>query len=109
MENKDRKVDYIPEEWMLIKLNELDSYKVFAIIRGQWRVNSGIEKVVEDDETYYFYGFSGSVYKCYKKRYGLRDPYSVKTFQQILRLGNSKLSTMKPDDWESIKKLIINT
>ena len=74
--------EYTPDNWVVLKIKEgkLDSgfYKVLAGWSGgyldgdSWRMNSGITRV-EDHETYYsFYGYSGSVYKVWKDRYGLR-------------------------------------
>ena len=74
--------EYLPDNWVVLKIKEgkLDSgfYKVLAGWSGgyttgdSWRMNSGITRV-EDHETYYsFYGYSGSVYKVWKDRYGLR-------------------------------------
>lgn len=63
-----------PDKWVIIKIN--DYYKVFATWLGgyldgsMWRINSGISKIEEDETFYYFHGYSGSIYKCYKKAYG---------------------------------------
>jgi hypothetical protein len=35
-----------------------------------WRLNSGVVSVTEDDKKYYFAGHSGSVYECWKDAYG---------------------------------------
>lgn len=63
---------YTPEAWVVVQLSP-DLHKVFAGWRGgfatgdSWKLNSGIEKTEETDDAYLFHGFSGSVYKCYKK------------------------------------------
>lgn len=63
-----------PDKWLVIKIDS--TYKVFATWYGgyldgdAWRLNSGITKVEQDDDFYYFHGYSGSIYKCGKKRYG---------------------------------------
>ncbi len=62
---------YTPTGWKLFK-NEGDYY-VFGSWIGtglygdSWRRNSGIVKVEEDDNYYYFYGYTGSCYKCHKE------------------------------------------
>ena len=72
--------EYLPDNWVVLKINHQGetTYKVLAGWSGgyldgdSWRMNSGITRV-EDHETYYsFYGYSGSVYKVWKDRYGLR-------------------------------------
>ena len=73
---------YEPEEWVLVQIAE-DSVKVFGSWRGgyvsgdNWRMNSGIENVKEEDDYYLFEGYSGSVYVCWKKNYGIRSPYNL--------------------------------
>ena len=65
---------YKPDNWVIIEITVDDEtyYKVLAGWSGgyldgdSWRMNSGIVSVEEDDEYYYFKGFSGSVYKCRK-------------------------------------------
>ncbi len=74
--------EYTPDNWVILNLKagKLDSgfYKVLAGWSGgyldgdSWRMNSGITKVEQDDNCYYFYGESGSCYKCHKDSYGLR-------------------------------------
>lgn len=66
-----------PDKWIILKIGtENPIYKVFATWYGgylgndSWKINSGINKVEEDDSFYYFYGYSGSCYKCHKKTYG---------------------------------------
>ena len=78
------RVSETPEYWVVIRISTEDNidipyYKVFGGWRGgyldgdRWKLNSGITKVEEDDDYYYFSGFSGSCYKCHKKGYGLKD------------------------------------
>ena len=73
---------YSPDNWVILKLKagKLDSgiYKVLGGWSGgyldgdSWRMNSGITEVKEDENYYYFYGYSGSCYRCGKQSYGLR-------------------------------------
>ena len=72
--------DYSPDRWAIIKLTPKDGtpphYRVFgtwggSYLGGQsWKMNSGIEKVEEDERYFYFHGSSGSVYCCHKESYG---------------------------------------
>ena len=64
-----------PEKWVVLKLG--DNYKVLATWYGgyfdgdSWKLNSGITEVSEDDDYFYFHGYSGSIYKCHKEDYGM--------------------------------------
>lgn len=68
-----------PDKWMIVKIvndkNE-SHYRVFASWYGgylgsdSWQMNSGISKVTEDDNYYFFEGVSGSLYTCRKGNYG---------------------------------------
>ena len=72
--------DYVPDRWMLVKITTADGeviYKVFATWYGgylgsdSWKLNSGIVKASEEENSYLFYGSSGSIYECYKNAYGI--------------------------------------
>lgn len=74
--------EYTPDHWVLIKLPEDRGYKVLGGWSGgylygdSWRLNSGIKSTEEHDDYYLFYGYSGSVYKCFKNREGARHAIS---------------------------------
>jgi hypothetical protein len=62
-----------PDRWCVIKISGITPhYRVFASFNGgfldgdSWKVNSGIVGVKEDEDWYFFYGHSGSCYKCNK-------------------------------------------
>lgn len=61
--------EYYPDNWVVLKINET-LYKVLAGWSGgylygdSWRINSGITKVEKVDDTWGFYGETGSVYWC---------------------------------------------
>jgi len=67
-----------PDKWLIIKITGEESplYKVFATWVGgyldgdSWKLNSGIDRVAEEEDYFLFYGYSGSCYKCHKKGYG---------------------------------------
>ena len=75
--------NYKPDNWIVLKIpTALEAsgfiYKVLggwlgAFDHGSWRLNSGITRVEEDNQYYYFYGHSGSCYQCNKESYGLRN------------------------------------
>jgi hypothetical protein len=70
----------IPHRWVVIQIKsnlyKSNLYKVFGTWYGgylsddRWRMNSGIVSIEEDDDFYYFKGYSNSMYKCNKKSYG---------------------------------------
>lgn len=74
--------EYKPDNWVVLKIKDgkLDSgwYKVLAGWSGgyldgdSWRMNSGVAEVTEDGDYLLFHGYTGSVYRCHKKSYGLR-------------------------------------
>ena len=68
-----------PDRWIVITLVDNDGVETDKVLAGWyggylgsdcWRINSGIEKVEEEDTYFLFHGYSGSVYKCYKHLYG---------------------------------------
>lgn len=69
---------YNPDKWLVVKISHGDAshYRVFACWYGgyagsdRWKLNSGITKVTQDENFYYFDGSSGSVYQCHKETYG---------------------------------------
>ena len=71
--------EYNPDKWMVIKITGKDLppvHKVFACWTGgyldgdSWKLNSGITKVTEKTDYYFFDGSSGSTYACRKGMYG---------------------------------------
>jgi hypothetical protein len=89
-----------PERWVILKLPN-DYYKVFATWAGgyldgdSWKLNSGIKEVEQDDDYYYFVGFSGSCYKCHKKTYGTATSYGLGILNRILEQGNDQIELME--------------
>ena len=72
-------MSYTPDRWAVIKLTNKEGkihYRVFGTWYGgytsgsSWRMNSGINRVDENEKYYLFYGSSGSEYACKKGAYG---------------------------------------
>lgn len=84
LENKN---SYHLDEWIVLKLPN-NFYKVFGTWDNRfvehWRINSGITKIEQDENFYYFYGYSGSCYKCNKKDYGITSTYGQLILEKIL-------------------------
>ena len=71
--------EYNPDKWMVIKITGKDLppvHKVFACWTGgyldgdSWKLNSGITKVTDKNDYFFFDGYSGSTYACRKGMYG---------------------------------------
>jgi hypothetical protein len=71
--------EYTPDKWLVVKITGADTppvHKVFACWSGgyldgdSWKLNSGITKVTEKTDYYFFDGSSGSTYACRKGMYG---------------------------------------
>lgn len=73
---------YTPDSWSIIKLTKPDNnfmlYKVVANFCGgymygdEWRINSGILHVKTTKHYYLITGYSGTQYKLFKNREGVR-------------------------------------
>lgn len=91
---------YTPDNWVVIKFDiEEPYYRVLAGWSGgyldsdNWRLNSGITKVEKDEDFFYFYGSTGSCYKCHKHFYGLRKNNSY-IWNQIKDTYKEKVQLM---------------
>ena len=102
-----------PDNWVVIFLNGEDPhYRVLVGWSGgyltgdSWRLNSGITKVEEDNDSYTFYGSSGSAYSCTKGAYGLRMNNAY-IWDQLQELHGDKVQMMDEDtDWLSTDWII---
>ena len=82
--------EYRPDNWVVIKMTrqpkspflesnrDLVTYKVLACWNGgyldgeSWRMNSGVDFIVDHKDEVHFHGRSGSNYICGKGQYGMR-------------------------------------
>ena len=100
---------YEPDSWVVIKINGKNPhYRVLAgwsgsyLQGGNWRINSGITKVEEDDSAYYFSGSSGSTYRCGKQSYGLRINNAY-VWNDLVALYGDMVQMMPEDtDWNNV-------
>ena len=104
----ERNISETPEKWVILKLPN-NYYKVFGTWAGgylygdRYRFNSGISKVEQDENFYYFIGFSGSCYKCHKKGYGTATSYGLVVLNTIIEQGNGQIELMEDaDDWTNV-------
>lgn len=104
-----RNISETPQRWVVLKLPD-NNYKIFAtwgggyLIGDRWKLNSGISKVEEDKNFYYFYGFSGSCYKCHKKGYGTTTSYGLNILNQLTKQKGVELMKNRKDWTKLITK-----
>lgn len=92
-----------PSEWVILKIPN-NYYKVFCSLGGDtWKINSGIKEIKQDDNFYFFTGFSGSCYKCNKKDYGIKNSYCMHILDIILKNNINDIELLSDvDNWEDI-------
>ena len=99
-----------PDNWVIIKINGPQGifYKVLAGWSGgytqgsSWRLNSGIVKVEKDKNYWFFYGSSGSCYKCHEDSYCLRMNNAY-IWDKLKSLHGDKVELMdESTDWLSV-------
>jgi hypothetical protein len=89
-----------PDSWRLIRITTPEEiiYKVYACWLGgfatgdSWRLNSGIVKVESDEDYFYLYGASGSIYKCHKSQRRM-SMYCEGNLQSIVDSINTRKDT----------------
>ena len=71
-----------PHHWVILDLGNNQDYKVLCGWSGgyldgdSWKINSGIHKIVEEENCYRIYGISGSEYICNKNGEGLHFSFA---------------------------------
>ena len=102
---------YYPDRWLVLKLTDsrnVDHFRVFGVWYGgyatgdNWRMNSGIESVEREGDSYIFYGSSGSQYVCHEESYGT----SMYGYDAIgsLRRNNPEVTIEElPEDTDFLK------
>jgi hypothetical protein len=76
------------------------SHKLYKM--GQ-KIKALISEVEQDENFYYFIGFSGSCYKCHKKEYGTATSYGLGVLNKIIEQGNGQVELMNDvDDWVNV-------
>jgi len=94
---------YTPDLWVIVEINSDEHGKIRKVLGSwyggfagsdEWRMTSGIEKVIEQDDYYDVIGYSGSVYKCYKNRVGLSS-YTDRVYNNMkTELEKNNMGTM---------------
>lgn len=66
---------YTPDSWVVVKITSTAGEPIFKVLASwyggfdgsdNWKLNSGIKAVTESHNSYEFWGYSGSVYRCWK-------------------------------------------
>jgi len=96
--------DYIPDAWVVITIKDKDKEPIYKILSGwyggyttgdSWRLSSGIIKYTEFENYYKIINLSGSVYDCFKRRYGLISITAsiLKTLEEAAKDQGFSIST----------------
>jgi hypothetical protein len=96
---------YNPDNWVVVKSPTDGHMRVLAGWSGgytqgsSWRMNSGITKCEETEDTFEFHGSSDSVYSCIKSSYCLRMNNSH-IWRQLEELGWKLMD--EGNDWANM-------
>jgi hypothetical protein len=104
---------YKPDNWVVIKINGDDPhYRILAGWSGgyttgdSWRMNSGVTRVEETGDSFFFYGSTGSCYECGKESYCLRMN-NAHIWTQLQEMHGDKVELMPEDtDWLNVDWII---
>ncbi len=102
---------YVPDRWMIVDItpkNEKPFRKVFGTWAGgyldsdSWRLNSGINQVdtESDPDFIFFYGESGSVYKCHKDSYGVAGASNHGVLTALEKKFPGELTVLKDNPYD---------
>ena len=85
---------HIPDRWVILRITGKEGEpidKLYAtwyggyLVGEEWRLNSGIENIVEEADYYLFYGYSGSCYKCRKENEGVAGLHNKGILNTIMK------------------------
>jgi hypothetical protein len=95
---------YTPDRWVIVEINSKEHGKIRKVLGSwyggfggsdSWRMNSGIEEVIDQGKYYDVVGYSGSIYKCYKNSEGMSS-YTNMIFNQYKKdLEDNNMGTME--------------
>jgi hypothetical protein len=96
--------DYTPDRWVIVEINSAEHGKIRKVLGSwyggfagsdSWRMNSGIEQVIDQGNYYDIVGYSGSVYRCIKGAEGM-SAYTTSIFENYKKeLEESNMGTME--------------
>ena len=96
--------EYTPDLWVIVEIDSPEHGKIRKVLGSwyggfggsdEWRMNSGIEKVIDQGDYYDVVGYSGSIYKCYKNRVGW-SAYTNRVYNNLKKeLEDINMGTME--------------
>lgn len=98
---------YNPDRWMLLEIESPEGkkfLKVFATCAGgytggdSWRINSGVDKVVDNEDKWDFIGASGSCYSCFKGGYGVAGAYNYGVLDSFKKQVGDRLKILSEEE-----------
>lgn len=99
---------YTPDKWLILKIDGEDHshYRVFGSWSGgylegdSWRMNSGIENIIDADTHWEFIGNSGSTYKCHKEMYG-SNSYGMSVVNGYIKQYPDRIHVIAEEDFQT--------
>jgi hypothetical protein len=96
--------NYTPDRWVIVEINSTEHGKIRKVLGSwyggfagsdSWRMNSGIQEVIDRGQYYDIVGYSGSIYKCYKGSEGMSS-YTSRVYEDYKKqLEESTRGTME--------------
>ena len=99
--------EYTPDLWVIVEIDSPEHGKIRKVLGSwyggyggsdEWRMNSGIEKVIDQGDYYDVVGYSGSIYKCYKNSIGMSSYTNMVFNDYKKKLEESNAGTMEVVD-----------
>jgi hypothetical protein len=96
--------EYTPDLWTIVRITSKDNPQIDKVVgswyggfggSNEWRMNSGIKNIEEHEKYYDIYGYSGSVYKCYKGSQGWSAYTNMVMNNMATQLEESGLGMMR--------------
>jgi hypothetical protein len=93
---------YTPDNWVIVKITH-PNYVIHKVLAGwsggyfegnSWRMNSGIVRASEKGNYIFFYGQSGSIYKCHKDAERLSNA-TAGVYNTLVEQGKQKGVTVE--------------
>ena len=103
--------DYTPDKWAIVHITSKDHPPIDKVVGSwygnftggdSWRINSGIEKVVDTENVYEVHGYSGNVYYCKKGCEGMSAYTEMVMNNMATQLEEGGLGMMKVIDIKEI-------
>jgi hypothetical protein len=103
--------DYNPDKWAIVRITSKEHPQIDKVVGSwygnftggdSWRMNGGIEKVIETEDFYEVVGYSGSVYHCRKGCQGMSAYTEMVMNNMATQLEEGQLGMMRVIDISEI-------